>query len=832
MSKRQETGQSAARAPKGAAGKGAPGASATLWPQQLQLALSLLQRGDAQQGLALMTWLTQQPDARMQACLALAQAHLGWGRPEDALVWAQQAAEVGDKALGASTMAVVMLSRCLRQTGQAERAVEVCRQALSMHPQQVDVHIALALAHKDAGQLSQAEDVYLRAAQLAPERADVHHNLGNVRQQQGDFEGARTAYLAVLALVPEHALASLELAHLAQRAGQLDATHDLVRRALAQAPQLTRGWRLLAKLYQGHRQWQSAREAWETALSQDARDAADWVSLGEVTWHLGDTEAALAAHGEAVQRAPGLAQAHHGRAVALRTMGRLDEAMQAVQLALARDPKDVLAIECLYLRTALQLEMGSVAEALAPIGQLALLAKHPMEEATVLELRAAVAATMGDMAACLAWRKQGLSVMPERFLTAQGVCATAQYLDTFDGVRQRLITEQTMRSFLPRQDALWLPQQPLDKPLLRVGFVSADLRRHSCAYFLEPLWAALDRARIQPIAYSASRQKDIVSQRLQSLVPDWRDVAHLDAAGLRQAIRADSIDILIDLSGHTEGSRLDALALRCAPVQMAWLGYLSTTGLPSMDIRLSDAAVNPPEHDVQHTERMVRMDRPYVTYRPDAVAPDVVDPPALTRSHITFGSFNAIQKISAACVAQWSRLLTRLPSSRLLLKARPLADASVRDRLTSTFAAHGVAAERLTLLSHVPEDRHHLDTYGQVDIALDTWPYQGVTTTCEALWMGVPVVSRYGDSAVSRQSLTLLPAVGLGHLALQSEDAWVEACLALSSDVQALRALRHGLRDRVAASALMDSAGFARAFEDVMHAEWRHWCDLTSRPKL
>ena len=251
-----------------------------------------------------------------------------------------------------------------------------------------------------------------------------------------------------------------------------------------------------------------------------------------------------------------------------------------------------------------------------------------------------------------------------------------------------------------------------------------------------------------------------------------------------------------------------------------------------MDFRLSDAVVNPPEHDPQHTEQVLRMDRPYLVYRPDAAAPAVVDPPAVSGQGVTFGSFNAIQKISPACVALWSRLLMQLPTSRLLLKARPLADAAVRERLSALFAAHGVTADRLVLLPHAPQDLHHLETYGQVDIALDTWPYQGVTTTCEALWMGVPVVSRCGDTAVSRQSLTLLPAVGLGHLALQDDAAWLAACVALSADVDALKALRHALRDRMSQSALMDVNGFARSFEDTVHAAWQGWCSRARRPTL
>lgn len=791
--------------------------------QHLQLALNLLQHGDAQQGLSMLMWLAQQPQTSLQACMALAQWHLARGHAQEALAWAQRGVNDADGGK-ANVQVALVLSRCLRQVGHATQAVVLCQQALVAHPNSVQLRMALALAHRDTGDLHEAEQAYVQALTLAPGHPDLSHNLGNLRQQRGDFDGARQAYLDALAAAPAHAPALLELAHLAQRAAQPEVALELVQRALSTAPQLTRGWRLLAGVCQSAGQWQKAREAWETVLSQDAREAADWQSLGGTAWGMGDAMAALSAYGEALMREPDSAQAHHGQALAYRVMGRLAEAMSAIQRALACGPAGVLATECLYLRTALQLEMGEVSAAVEPIERLTVLAKHPIEKAAALELRAALASSQGDMAACLAWRKQALVTMPGRFATAQSLCAAAQYIDSIDGAEQARITVQAMQPFASRQDAVWLPQQPLPKPTLRVGFVSADLRRHSCAFFLEPLLQELNQACVHPFVYSASQQHDAVTARLQSLVPDWRDVAHLSASGLRDAIRADGIDILIDLSGHTEGSRLDALALRSAPIQMTWLGYLSTTGLPSMDLRLSDDAVNPAEHDSQHTERVLRMERPYLVYRPDSTAPDVVDPPALSSQGLTFGSFNAIQKISPACVALWSSLLMQVPTSRLLLKARPLADASVRERLAGAFMAHGVSPERIVMLPHVPEDKHHLAAYGQVDIALDTWPYHGVTTTCEALWMGVPVLSRFGNVAVSRQSLTLLPAVGLSHLTLADEAAWLATGVALSADLGSLKTLRHGLRDRMSHSPLMDVNGFARSFEGAMHAAWRGWC--------
>lgn len=347
---------------------------------------------------------------------------------------------------------------------------------------------------------------------------------------------------------------------------------------------------------------------------------------------------------------------------------------------------------------------------------------------------------------------------------------------------------------------------------LTVGLVSPDLRRHSVASFLEPLLRALDPARVRVIAYAEVERPDAVSDRLRRLCAGWVGTVGLAAPVVAERVRADGVDVLVDLAGHTRGNRLDVLALRPAPVQVTWLGYPGTTGLPGIDVRLVDAVTDPsPAADAWASERLVRLPAPFLCYGPPADAPP---PERADGGPLTFGSFNSLAKLSAETVALWAAVLRAVPEARLLLKARALGDAAVRDDVAGRFAAHGVAADRLRLVGWVDDRRGHLGLYGEVDVALDPTPYAGTTTTCEALWMGVPVVTLAGRAHAGRVGVSLLRAVGgpAGEGVAADADAYVATAARLAGDATLRASLRQELRGRLAASPLCDGRRFAEAW--------------------
>ena len=353
---------------------------------------------------------------------------------------------------------------------------------------------------------------------------------------------------------------------------------------------------------------------------------------------------------------------------------------------------------------------------------------------------------------------------------------------------------------------------------LRVGLLSADFQQHSVAYFAEPLIEHLDRARWRVVCVSASSAADEVTSRLRAKADEWVDASAQDPAAMLNAVRSARLDVLIELGGLTGPGRVAALAQRVAPVQATYLGYPNTTGVPNIDYRIVDAHTDPQGAERLATERLVRVEGCFVCYRPPEGSPAVCVRDA--GAPLALGSFNTSLKMSPQSVALWARVMRRLPGSVLVLKRKEFADPWVAGQFVERFGREGIAPERLRLVGKTPSVAEHLAAYGGVDIALDTYPYHGTTTTCEALWMGVPVVSLAGPSHASRVGKSLLHAAGMGEWAVDTPEAFEEAVVGLAADRAALAALRAGLRDRVGASALCDGAGFARRFERVLEEMW------------
>jgi predicted O-linked N-acetylglucosamine transferase (SPINDLY family) len=322
-----------------------------------------------------------------------------------------------------------------------------------------------------------------------------------------------------------------------------------------------------------------------------------------------------------------------------------------------------------------------------------------------------------------------------------------------------------------------------------------------------------DRERFEVHCYATNGAVDEVSERLRARVDGWVQAERLTDEELAARVRADGIDILVDLAGHTSGNRLLAFARRAAPVQVTWLGYPTTTGLSAMDYRITDWEVDPAGYEAFNAERPLRLPGSYFCYRPYERAPQVAPLPALRSGTVTFGSFNNFAKVSPAVLALWAQVLQAVPGSRLLLKARSLADAQVRQALLERLGAQGIEGERIDLRGWEAEVGGQLALYGEVDIGLDTWPYNGATTTCEALWMGVPVVSLSGATHASRMGRSILKAAGLAHCVADTPEAYVRAAVALAGDLDALARLRAGLRERLRASPLTDEIAFTRNLE-------------------
>ena len=356
---------------------------------------------------------------------------------------------------------------------------------------------------------------------------------------------------------------------------------------------------------------------------------------------------------------------------------------------------------------------------------------------------------------------------------------------------------------------------------LRIGYVSPNFRQHPVGRFLHSPLACHDRREFEIVCYASVRNPDALTAQLRQSADIWVDALEMSDEALAERICGDRIDILVDLTLHMRDHRLLTFARRPAPVQITWLGYCSTTGVSGIDYRLTDPYLDPPgRHDEWYVERSVRLPRTYWCYQPGIVTDPVNPLPALSRGYVTFGSLNNFCKVSPRALELWARLLAGIPKSRLILHAHR---GEHRSRVAATFAAHGVAAERLSFVDTLPL-ADYFRLYYRVDIALDSFPYAGGTTTCDALWMGVPTVSLVGQAAFARGGLSILGNVGLGDLAVSTPEEYLQAASALAADVPRLSALRNGLRNRLLRSPLMDGPGFARDLQNACRSLWRRWC--------
>ncbi|MEO8676462.1 MAG: tetratricopeptide repeat protein [Casimicrobiaceae bacterium] len=349
---------------------------------------------------------------------------------------------------------------------------------------------------------------------------------------------------------------------------------------------------------------------------------------------------------------------------------------------------------------------------------------------------------------------------------------------------------------------------------LRVGYVSADFRKHAVATFFLPLLAAHDRSSVEVFCYYNQPRGDEVTTRIQSLAEHFLPVAGMPDRALAERIRQDGIDVLVDLNGHTAGNRLPLFFLRPAPVQATWLGYLGATGVPTIDWRITDARFDPGDDALRSgREAPWRLPRTMWCYAPYAEAPAVAPLPSAASGVVTFGCLNNTGKVSPSVLDAWMDILRSVPDSRMLLMTSP--EAGRIDLLHRKFAAAGIAPARVDLVARSPL-ADYLGRYARIDIALDTWPYAGGTTTCDALWMGVPVVSLAADRPFGRSGASILGAIGHDELVASSSEEYVAVACALAADRDRLLGLRVGLREQMASSPLTDASGFARDFEAAL----------------
>jgi protein O-GlcNAc transferase len=674
------------------------------------------------------------------------------------------------------------------QGGRNEEAARLIRRAITAVPENAEYHCNLGIALRNLGQLEEAVGCFKRALSLKSDYAEAYNNFGVALASHGQLDQAIACYKQALGLKPGSPQMFNNLGNAWRLKGQLNDAIECYRRALALRPGYPNALNNLGQAMAVLGQFEEAIKLHKRALALQPDDPESLNYLSVAFLGASEFDQAIACCRKAVALKPDYFLAHCNFGMALACKCRLDEAVDCYRRALALKPNSFQAHNSLGIALG---EMGQVDEAIASY-------------------------------------RRALAIKPDCATAHSNILLTMLYQPTFNAGGLLAESRDWDRRHAQALERSIVPAANECDPerRLRVGYVSPDLRDHCVGRYLLPLLAAHDRGAVEVFCYAQVPHPDEVTAKVRALADQWRSTVGLTDQQLADVIRQDGIDILVDLAGHTANNRLLVFARRPAPVQINYMGYPATTGLAAMDYRFTDALADPVGGDVDsfYAEKLIRLPQSTWCCPEPENAPPVTNLSAVRTGRVMFGSFNNFAKVNEPLLKLWAKILQATPSSRLLLKAKGLASEAVRKWVREVMSQNGIESDRIELSSFVSA-ADHLARYGQVDIALDTYPYHGTTTTCEALWMGVPVVSLAGENHVSRVGVSLLTNVGRPELVARTPAEYVKIAAGLAADLPRLAEIRSTLRERMRQSPLMDARRFACDVEEAYRNIWRKWCE-------
>ncbi len=724
--------------------------------------------------------------------------------------------------------------------------------------------LQIALEHHNAGRLREAEQLYRGILGQLPDHASALYLLGRLAAQTGRLDESIRCLSRSIELEPTHPEAQAAIGEVYERLNRPDDAIRSYRHATSRAPDATESRLRLGQLLLNTGMLDEAIACYEHVLSRRPDyELMMRANLAEAWRRKGDLQTAERYARQAIALDPNFAGGHCNLGLILHAAGRYDEAIVEHELTLKLDDKIAQAWNNLGLSlSALKRfdeSIGVYERALAVCGKEAssvlwtnmgtiLAAAGRLDEAiaahrNALQINPASAEASGNLGGTL--REQGL--LSEAIDCFRRSVALAPWsapshsnllfaLNADPSLTPRQILAAHLQWASQHADPMLRTVQPhLNIPdptrRIRVGYVSSDFRDHPVGRFILPLLENIDRNGFTTICYNAANEHDEFTGRFRAAADRWHDVAAWTDEQLAQKVREDEVDVLVDLGLHAAGTRLMTFAQKPAPVQITFLSYAGTSGMQAMDYRITDPYLDPPGGDADepgaiYSERSLWLPQTYWCYQAHPAAPPgVAAPPVQTAGFVTFGSFNYFGKCSEPALNAWARILLAVPRSRLLVHCLA---GQHRERIVQRFVDAGVEAQRVEFFGKLPISNYFAH-YGRVDVALDPFPYAGGTTSCDALWMGVPVITLRGKSAVGRAGVSILSNVGLPELIAEDVDRYVDLAANIAGDMSRLTALRASMRERMRDSKLMDTATYARGVESTFRTAWRGWCE---RPRL
>ena len=726
---------------------------------------------------------TIQADPRnSDAYYNLANAYAEKELPDEATTYYQKAIEINPNF----TYAYNNLGITLHEKKQYDEAIAYFRKSIEIDPQFADAYYNLGTVYQDLRQYDLAIPSYQRALQLNPHNADACFNLGTVLEGKGLTDEALSLYQKAQQLNPRRYDVYFKIGNIFKEKGLLDNALSFLRLAVQMDP-----------------------------LNIDAL-----VSLGTVLRDKGNLDEAIVCYHNVLAINPGHFEAYNNLGIALSDKGLFDEAIKHFRKATELNPFFAEAYNNIgnVYRTQGLLQ-NAAASFQSALSKNPALAEARNNLGIVLE-------EQGKLEEAEARYRQALTLKPGMHTAHSNLLLLMNYSPKYDAPAVFSEHVQFAKLFAEPLAAAIEPHanDRSQERRLKIGYVSPDFRQHSVAYFIEPVLASHSADKFEIFCYSDVLSPDRVTERLRQYNVKWRNIVGMPDPQVAGMIRKDCIDILVDLAGHTGPTRILLFARKPAPVQVSWIGYPNTTGFTTMDYKIVDRITDPQGMTEQfYSEKLIRMPESFLCYLPDRDSPEIVDGPADRNGHITLGSFNKYSKVTPHVVALWAKILKTVPDARLIMKARSFADDATRRDAVEKFFREDVSPDRVEALPPRPSVKEHLAAYNEIDICLDTFPYNGTTTTCEALWMGVPVITLEGQSHVSRVGVSLLSNVGLQEFVAGTPEEYVEKAASLAGDTKRLQLLRRTLRDKMCHSLLLDGQRFTLQLEDIYRGIWRDW---------
>jgi predicted O-linked N-acetylglucosamine transferase (SPINDLY family) len=738
------------------------------------------------------------------------------------------------------------------QAGQYDAAIERIGQAIGGDPNQPAFHANLGEAYRLSNRAAEAAASYRRALQLNPALAAVQMLLGILLHDQGEYGAAALSLREAIRLQPENLRAHARLGLALERQNQWQEAEACFRRVLRDDDSADAHFRLagvlqnqerlaeataeyeaviarepghveahnnLGTILKGRQQLAAAEPHFRAAVTGNPIFATGYINLGSLRLTQGRLAEAAADYRQAIQLEPCSAVARSGLGQVLQKQGQLTEARTCFEEAIRLDPTDAEGHRKLGYLDALA---GRFDEAIANCKQ----ALRLQPDFALAHSNLAIALqSQGLLDAAIDEHRKATLCDPHHSGLHSNLLYTLNYHPAYDAEAihaEHLAWAQRHAEPLTHASEPHAKGRDVDRRL-RVGYVSPHFFEHAVNFFSQPILAAHDHERCEIYCYSDVEKPDDTTRVLERHADHWREVQGRTDAEVAEQVRADGIDILVDLTGHIAGgNRMLLFARKPAPIQVTYIGYQNTTGMSAMDYRLTDAYSDPPgETDRYHTEQLERLPTTFFCYQPSSDAPAVGTLPAEQNGFVTFGSINAFTKVTPQVLETWAEILLQVPESHLVIRAEMTP--SLRQRLAKVFADRGIAPERLELVNRLPRPRY-LELIARLDIALDPFPFNGHTTTCDCLWQGVPVITLSGQTYASRFGGSGLATLGMHDCITRSREEYIRATVALAADRQRLSAYRATLRDRMAASPLLDFHSFTRNLEAAYRRMWRDWC--------